>query len=302
MIYNKLYLIKLYTILFKLNCENWKMIHDRKIARIKRERSFKNNPESKLFFNEYSQDMFERIELINNTFEKGLALGFRNIDLKKSKNISHLKLAELGISQNIDFVCDEEFLPIKKSSLDIIISFFNLHSSNDIPGILFQINQSLKPNGLFMGCLFVGDTLKELRFCLAKAEEEITKGISPRISPFADLQDLSNLLQRANFNLPVADIDRHKVTYDNPIKLMSDLREMGETNILKEKQKTFFRKDILERSIEIYKENFSLENKKIFATFEIAWLIGWKYHDSQQKPLQPGSGQKNLAEAVDELD
>jgi len=278
------------------------MIHDRKIARIKRERSFKNNPESKLFFNEYSQDMFERIELINNTFEKGLALGFRNINLKKSKNISHLKLAELGISQNIDFVCDEEFLPIKKSSLDIIISFFNLHSSNDIPGILFQINQSLKPNGLFMGCLFVGDTLKELRFCLAKAEEEITKGISPRISPFADLQDLSNLLQRANFNLPVADIDRHKVTYDNPIKLMNDLREMGETNILKEKQKTFFRKDILERSIEIYKENFSLENKKIFATFEIAWLIGWKYHDSQQKPLQPGSGQKNLAEAVDELD
>lgn len=278
------------------------MIHDRKIARIKRERSFKNNPESKLFFNEYSQDMFERIELINNTFEKGLALGFRNINLKKSKNISHLKLAELGISQNIDFVCDEEFLPIKKSSLDIIISFFNLHSSNDIPGILFQINQSLKPNGLFMGCLFVGDTLKELRFCLAKAEEEITKGISPRISPFADLQDLSNLLQRANFNLPVADIDRHKVTYDNPIKLMNDLREMGETNILKEKQKTFFRKDILERSMEIYRENFSLENQKIFATFEIAWLIGWKYHDSQQKPLQPGSGQKNLAEAVDELD
>ena len=278
------------------------MIHDRKIARIKRERSFKNNPESKLFFNEYSQDMFERIELINNTFEKGLALGFRNIDLKKSKNISHLKLAELGISQNIDFVCDEEFLPIKKSSLDIIISFFNLHSSNDIPGILFQINQSLKPNGLFIGCLFVGDTLKELRFCLAKAEEEITKGISPRISPFADLQDLSNLLQRANFNLPVADIDRHKVTYDNPIKLMNDLREMGETNILKEKEKTFFRKDVLERSMEIYKENFSLENQKIFATFEIAWLIGWKYHDSQQKPLQPGSGQKNLAEAVDELD
>ncbi|MDA9034888.1 class I SAM-dependent methyltransferase [Hyphomicrobiales bacterium] len=278
------------------------MIHDRKIARIKRERSFKNNPESKLFFNEYSQDMFERIELINNTFEKGLALGFRNINLKKSKNIGHLRLAELGMSQNIDFVCDEEFLPIKKSSLDIIISFFNLHSSNDIPGILFQINQSLKPNGLFIGCLFVGDTLKELRFCLAKAEEEITKGISPRISPFADLQDLSNLLQRANFNLPVADIDRHKVTYDNPIKLMNDLREMGETNILKEKQKTFFRKDVLERSMEIYKENFSLENHKIFATFEIAWLIGWKYHDSQQKPLQPGSGQKNLAEAVDELD
>ena len=277
------------------------MMHDRRLARVKRQRSLKNEPKKKLFFNDYSKEMFERIELINNTFQRGLALGFRNLDFNKAKNINELISSELILSKNIDLICDEEFLPIKKSSLDLIISFFNLHSSNDIPGILFQINQSLKSNGLFMGCLFVGDTLKELRFCLAKAEEEISMGISPRISPFADLQDLSNLLQRANFNLPVADIDRHKVTYDNPLNLMEDLRRMGETNILKEKQKNFLRKDILERSVEIYKDNFSLKNEKIFATFEIAWIMGWKYHESQQKPLQPGSGEKNLAEAVEEL-
>lgn len=277
------------------------MMHDRRLARVKRQRSLKNEPKRKLFFNDYSKEMFERIELINNTFQRGLALGFRNLDFNKAKNINELISSELILSKNIDLICDEEFLPIKKSSLDLIISFFNLHSSNDIPGILYQINQSLKSNGLFMGCLFVGDTLKELRFCLAKAEEEISMGISPRISPFADLQDLSNLLQRANFNLPVADIDRHKVTYDNPLNLMEDLRRMGETNILKEKQKNFLRKDILERSLEIYKDNFSLKNEKIFATFEIAWIMGWKYHESQQKPLQPGSGEKNLAEAVEEL-
>jgi SAM-dependent methyltransferase len=277
------------------------MMHDRRLARVKRQRSLKNEPKRKLFFNDYSKEMFERIELINNTFQRGLALGFRNLDFNKAKNINELISSELILSKNIDLICDEEFLPIKKSSLDLIVSFFNLHSSNDIPGILYQINQSLKSNGLFMGCLFVGDTLKELRFCLAKAEEEISMGISPRISPFADLQDLSNLLQRANFNLPVADIDRHKVTYDNPLNLMEDLRRMGETNILKEKQKNFLRKDILERSVEIYKDNFSLKNEKIFATFEIAWIMGWKYHESQQKPLQPGSGEKNLAEAVEEL-
>ena len=277
------------------------MMHDRRLARVKRQRSLKNEPKRKLFFNDYSKEMFERIELINNTFQRGLALGFRNLDFNKAKNINELISSELILSKNIDLICDEEFLPIKKSSLNLIISFFNLHSSNDIPGILYQINQSLKSNGLFMGCLFVGDTLKELRFCLAKAEEEISMGISPRISPFADLQDLSNLLQRANFNLPVADIDRHKVTYDNPLNLMEDLGRMGETNILKEKQKNFLRKDILERSVEIYKDNFSLKNEKIFATFEIAWIMGWKYHESQQKPLQPGSGEKNLAEAVEEL-
>ena len=245
------------------------MIHDRKLARIKRKRSFKIRSDSKLFFNDYSEEMFERIELVKNTFNDGLALGFRNIKFTKAKNIIALRNAELSVSKNTDLICDEEYLPIKKSSLDLIISFFNLHASNDIPGILFQINQSLKPNGLFMGCLFVGDTLKELRFCFAKAEEEISNGVSPRISPFAELQDLSNLLQRANFNLPVADIDRHRVVYHNPIKLMKDLRDMGETNILKEKQKNFLRKDILERTIEIYKDNFSLENEKIFATLDL---------------------------------
>jgi len=278
------------------------MIHNRKMGRIRRRRSYGNSPDSKLFFNDYSEEMFERIELIKNQFENGLALGFRNLNIQKAKNIITLKTAELSMNPGIDFVCDEELLPIKKSSLDLIISFFNHHFSNDLPGILSQINQSLKPNGLFMGCLFAGDTLKELRFCFAKAEEEISGGISPRISPFADLQDLSNLLQRANFNLPVADIDRQKVLYDSPIKLMNDLRLMGETNILNERQKTFLRKDILERSIEIYNQNFRLKNGKIFATFEIAWVMGWKYHESQQKPLQPGSGKKSLSEAVNELD
>ena len=278
------------------------MIHNRKMGRLRRKRSYRNSPDSKLFFSDYSKEMFERIELINNQFENGLALGFRNLNIQKAKNITLLKNAELSMNPGIDFVCDEELLPIRKSSLDLIISFFNHHFSNDLPGTLSQINQSLKPNGLFIGCLFAGDTLKELRFCFAKAEEEISGGISPRISPFADLQDLSNLLQRANFNLPVADIDRQKVLYDSPIKLMNDLRLMGETNILNEQQKTFLRKDILERSIEIYNQNFRLKNGKIFATFEIAWVIGWKYHESQQKPLQPGSGKKSLSEAVSELD
>jgi len=104
------------------------MIHDRKLARIKRKRSFKIRSDSKLFFNDYSEEMFERIELVKNTFNDGLALGFRNIKFTKAKNIIALRNAELSVSKNTDLICDEEYLPIKKSSLDLIISFFNLHT------------------------------------------------------------------------------------------------------------------------------------------------------------------------------
>ena len=76
---------------------------------------------------------------------------------------------------------------------------------------------------------------------------------------------------------------------------------MGETNILTERQKNFSRRDVIERAIEIYKKNFSNKDGKIYSTFEIAWLLGWKYDENQPKPLTPGSGEKNLEEAVNEL-
>ena len=277
------------------------MIHDQKIKQFRRKRSDNVQSKSKLFFEEYSYEIFDRISLIKNEFENGITFGFRNIKIPKSKNIINLFHADIYKSETVNIISDEEFLPIKGNSLDLIVSFFNIHFVNDIPGTLFQINQSLRANGLFIACLFAGETLKELRYSLMSAEEEIIGGASPRISPFADLNDLSNLLQRANFTLPVADIDRHKIVYNNPEKLFSDIREMGETNILTERQKNFSRRDVIERAIEIYKKNFSNKDGKIYSTFEIAWLLGWKYDENQPKPLTPGSGEKNLEEAVNEL-
>ena len=278
------------------------MIHDRKLIQANRKRSDNIPPESKLFLSEYADEMFDRISLIKNDFQNGIALGFRNLHIPKSKNIFNLIRGDIYKSENIDLICDEEFLPIKKDGLDLLISFFNLHFVNDIPGTLFQINQSLNANGLFIGCLFAGETLKELRYSLMTAEEQILGGASPKISPFADLNDLSNLLQRANFTLPVADIDRHRIIYDNPKKLLNDIKDIGETNILNERQKNFMRRDVLEKAFDIYREKFSTDDGKIYSTFEIAWLLGWKYDENQPKPLMPGSGEKNLEEAIKELD
>ena len=140
--------------------------------------------------------------------------------------------------------------------------------------------------------------LKELNYSFLEAEEEICGGASPRVSPFIKLQDLASLLQTINFSLPVADIDRHNIYYNHPADLLKELKTMGEPNILTIMNKSTLRKDVLEKMYEIYIDKFSNKEGKINVTFEIAWITGWKYHESQQKPLEPGSGKFAMIDSV----
>jgi SAM-dependent methyltransferase len=193
---------------------------------------------------------------------------------------------------------DEETLPFADASLDLAVSALALQSVNDLPGALIQIRRALKADGLFVGALLAGDTLAELREAFARAESEIEGGISPRVAPFADLRDLGGLLQRAGFALPVADSDRLVVRYDSPFGLMRDLRAMGATNALSERRRTPLKRTTLLRMAQIYAERFSDPDGRVRATFEIAWLTGWAPHESQQKPLKPGSATRRLADAL----
>lgn len=196
---------------------------------------------------------------------------------------------------------DIEKLPFPTASFDLVTSVLSLHWINDLPGVLHQVREILMPDGLFLACLFGGGTLAELRASLIEAENEITGGISPRLSPLPGLQDMAGLLQRAGFALPVADVERVTVRYRHPMNLLQDLKGMGE-------QAAFAKRDgqdrrplsrrILARMSEIYMDRFSDPDGKVRATFEVVWLSGWGPHSSQPKPLKPGSGQHSLAEAV----
>jgi hypothetical protein len=143
-----------------------------------------------------------------------------------------------------------------------------------------------------------GDTLTELRQSFAAAEAERDGGISPRVAPSADLRDVGALLQRAGFALPVTDVDRVVVRYDSAFGLMQDLRRMGATNVLVERRRAPLRRATLLRMAQIYSERFSDPDGRIRATFDIIWLSGWAPHESQQKPLKPGSAKASLADAV----
>lgn len=195
-------------------------------------------------------------------------------------------------------VGDLEGLPFAAASLDLAVSLLALQGVNDLPGALIQIKRALKPDGLFMACLLGGRSLQELRQALLEAESETTGGVSPRVAPFADLRDLGGLLQRAGFALPVIDSETVTVRYRDAFGLMRDLRAMGWANSLTSRRKAPLRRETLLRAVALYAERFADPDGRVPATFEFVWLSGWSPHESQQKPLRPGSAKARLADAL----
>jgi NADH dehydrogenase [ubiquinone] 1 alpha subcomplex assembly factor 5 len=258
-----------------------------------------------------AEDIADRIAAANRSFDMAVDLGAHNGALARALADAHLPPEKLGtlISADISLpmlhqaaglrvAADEEALPFANQSLNLVTSVLSLHWVNDLPGALVQIRRALKPDGLFMAAIFGGETLTELRQSLAEAEIEQEGGLSPRVAPFADLRDIGALLQRAGFALPVADTDRVTVRYTDALRLMADLRGMGETNAMSERRRTPLRRSTLMRAAEIYHEKFALEDGRIPATFDIVIATGWAPHESQQQPLRPGSAQARLADAL----
>ena len=173
-----------------------------------------------------------------------------------------------------------------------------LNHANDLPGALLQIRHALRPDGLFIGALLGGDSLSELRQAFLAAETELTGGVSPRVAPFADIRDLGTLLQRAGFALPVVDTDRLTVRYDTALDLMRELKAMALTSALAARSRTPVSRKLLLRAAQIYHDTHAHEDGRVPATFHIVYLTGWAPHESQQKPLEPGSAKQRLADAL----
>ena len=193
---------------------------------------------------------------------------------------------------------DAETLDLEAAAYDLVIHAMALHWANDPVGQLVQSRHALKPDGLFLGACFGGQTLHELRAALGQAEIHVTGGLSPRIAPMGEIRDLGALLQRAGFALPVADGTALTASYENAFHLMHDLRAMGETNALKMRLRKPTKRNILTEAAGIYATEFADETGRIPATFEIITLTGWAPDESQQKPLRPGSAKTRLADAL----
>jgi SAM-dependent methyltransferase len=257
-----------------------------------------------------AQDAVERLEAILRRFPVAVDLGSRTGALRRALSASDAaKAVDLLVETDLSgamlagregprLVADEEALPFADASLDLVVSTLALHWANDVVGALVQIRRALRPDGLFIGALLGGATLTELRQVLLEAEAQVTGGVVPRVSPFADASDAAGLLQRAGFTLPVADVDRVQVRYRHLFALLADLRAMGETHAPLERAGKPLTRAVLARAAQLYAERFAGPDGRIVATFEILTLTGWAPHESQQQPLRRGSAKTRLGDAL----
>jgi SAM-dependent methyltransferase len=281
-------------------------VFDRRALRVRRNRIAPALHGFDFLIREAAQRVVERLGDVRREFPCALELGCHTgqlaAALRGNARIGHLIQADLAYdmvrrAQGPRLVVDEEALPFGPACLDLVLSCFSLHWVNDLPGALAQIRYALKPDGLFLAIMAGGTTLFELRESLMRAELEIAGGAGPRVSPFVDVRDAGMLLQRAGFALPVADVDTLTVTYDHPLKLMAELRGMGEANALAQRGRALQRATVW-RACEIYRELFGDRARRIPATFQLLTLSGWAPDPSQPQPVRRGSGQVSLAEAL----
>lgn len=286
------------------------IVFNRALHARRRARTAKNFGDFAFLKDRAVDDIVERLEAIPRTFHRTLDLGAHDGRLGRSlQSIPQLsdrmgQIVSTDLSpnfltavENFRLAVDEEWLPFKAGVFDCVLSALSLHWVNDLPGALVQIRQSLSPDGLFIGQMIGGASLHELRSSLMTAETEIRGGAAMRVSPFADVTDVSALLQRAGFVLPVADTDTVTVRYSSPFKLLQDLRGMGEAHAPAEKLPPLTR-SILFRAMEIYAERYSDADGKFIATFELITASGWSPGPDQPKPLRPGSAKSRLADAL----
>jgi SAM-dependent methyltransferase len=268
------------------------VLFDRALLRARQRRALKQGPVTFLL-ERIAADMAERLNAVLRDFKNAAEIG------TPGEQVHHALAGRFDRYARIDLPEREsEPLSLAAESLDLAISALAFQFVNDLPGVLAQIRRALRPDGLLLAAMVGGDTLTELRQSFAAAEAELEGGMSPRVAPFADLRDVGALLQRAGLALPVTDVDRIVVRYDNAFSLMRDLRRMGATNILVERRRVPTRRATMLRMAEVYGDRFADPDGRIRATFDVIWLSGWAPHENQPKPLKPGSAKVSLAEAV----
>jgi NADH dehydrogenase [ubiquinone] 1 alpha subcomplex assembly factor 5 len=285
-------------------------IFDRSLLRKRRDRAAAGFAAHDFLVREVADRLADRLDDVTRGFPLALDLGCHTGELAESLGrrggITTLVQCDLSPAMagraagngHPSLAADEEWLPFADDSFDLVISNLSLHWVNDLPGTLVQIRRILKPDGMLLVAMLGGETLKELRQALAEAEIAEEGGLSPRVSPFADVRDLGGLLQRAGFALPVVDADVVPITYGDSMRLMVDLRGMGEANAVAEQRKTLTRRNTLLAALARYQELFAGPDGRLPATFQVLTMTAWKPHPSQQQPARPGSATASLADLV----
>jgi NADH dehydrogenase [ubiquinone] 1 alpha subcomplex assembly factor 5 len=276
-------------------------IFDRRLVRLRRERAAATVGRVAPVLEAAAERLLDRLDDTTRRFSRALDLGGRGVVAPR------LRARGIGVVVSMDLSArmaalsgppavagDEEWLPFAPECFDLVVANLSLHWVNDLPGALVQVRRCLRPDGLFLASLPGLGTLGPLRESLAAAEAELRGGVSPRVSPFPELQDMAGLLQRAGFALPVADAEELPVAYRTPAALLADLRDAGESNAVLARDARVPPRALLPMAL----ARLATEAQVIRPVLRLLTVTGWAPHESQSKPARPGSATVRLADAL----
>lgn len=277
-------------------------IFDRRIRRIRRDRAARMSADHAFLRDRMVEDILDRLDSVTRSFSNALDLGTADGSLAaglRARGIDTVTAdAGFRFAQAADGVqCDEDLLPFAAGSFDLIVSAGALDSVNDLPGALTLARRALKPDGLFLAAFFGAGSLPRLRAALMATDQAVTGGAVARIHPQIDVRAAGDLLARAGFVLAVADVDRVQVRYDNPLRLIADLRGMAATNILRARGAHPLTRAHLPPLFEAFSASADADGR-VAEIVQIIHLTAWSPGPNQPQPARRGSGKASLAEAL----
>ncbi len=253
-------------------------VFDRRAVRLHRARAAKTVSAVQVVLREAAERLLDRLDDVKRGFTIALDVGGRGVVgpmlrargmVVVSSDLS-LRMAERG-GGDMGVGADEEWLPFGAASFDLVVANLSLHWINDLPGALIQLRRALRPDGLLLASVPTLGTLHELRRALTEAEAALTGGASPRVSPFPELRDCAGLLQRAGFELPVADLEEIKLLYAEPLTLLRELRAAGEGNAVRLRDRRIPPRALFPLAL----AGLPREDGRVTATLRLAMLTGW---------------------------
>lgn len=275
-------------------------VFDRQAVRRHRERAAPHTHDVAPILRDAAERLLDRLDDTTTRFHAALDIGGRGIvaPMLRARGIAtvscDLSAAMSRLSAPPRVVMDEERLGFAPASFDLVVASLSLHWINDLPGALIQIRQCLRPDGLLLASMPLLGTLAELRTALSEAEIGLRGGVSPRVSPFAELRDCAALLQRAGFALPVADGEAISLRYADPLAILRDLRAAGETNAVAARDRRTPPPGLFAAALNALPQR----DGRTEAALRIAFMTGWAPGPNQPRAAARGSAKHSLADAL----
>lgn len=238
---------------------------------------FKFNQASRInslafIYEEFSLRMKDRLDFILNDnvdtiLDLGHGLGFDYNVLKEKYPKSDIFAIDYAHNLNKTYsnrmivTANAKKLPLKNSSMNIVLSNQCIELNINPELVLFNIFNVLKPNGFTLLSVLGVDTFKELR------------QVGLRTIEFLDLHLLGDYLNKQGFQNTVTDTEYLQIEYDNITTLLADIKAVGLYKIPNDKYYTKTQYLCLEKNL----RNLNVDNKLII-TLELIFAHAWKFN------------------------